>query len=146
MHEYLIEVKKAQPCYNYSMSTQFNKHIPIIIGIGLPVLFIIGLVISVAVQSSQIQPHYSFIYSIKLENPVPIKAPPTTTPEFIYKYYTYNVIDNTSHIISSDQLKSYKLDPGPSSPDGYVVRFEYTNSGIFELFGSGGKSRNGWYI
>lgn len=121
------------------------------IGIGLPVLFCIGLVLAIAFQSSNIQPKYGFVYSITRTSDAPVVASGTTVPVTAKStqtqtFYNYNVLDNTSHTITADQLKTYKLDLGPSSPDGYIVRYEYVNSGIFELFGSGSRSENGWYI
>ena len=59
--------------------------------------------------------------------------------------YLYDVKSNTSHIITFDDTKNYTVDPSPSSPDGYNIKYEYNNNGFFELFGSN-NNNSGYFI
>ena len=52
--------------------------------------------------------------------------------------YVYDVTSDSSHQVTFDEAKKLNLDPGPSSPDGYTVKFEYNSDGIFGVFGSNG--------
>jgi hypothetical protein len=59
------------------------------------------------------------------------------------KLYYYSVTENTSREISLEDAQKLILVAGPSSPDGYNVKYEYNNDGIFELFGG---SRDSGYV
>ena len=59
--------------------------------------------------------------------------------------YVYDLLTNSSHLVTIDEAKKFNLDPGPSSPDGYTINYRYYNSGIFELFGSDNRNQ-GYYI
>ena len=57
----------------------------------------------------------------------------------------YDIKNNSSHQITLEEASKYSLDPGPSSPDGYNVDYNYGHNGIFEIFGSN-KNNNNYYI
>jgi hypothetical protein len=59
--------------------------------------------------------------------------------------YYYSVQDDTTREISFEEAEALAVTPGPSSPDGYTVSYEYNSDGIFELFGSSG-SNSGYVI
>jgi hypothetical protein len=145
-----------------------KKNLPLIIGISLPVIFIIVISVVIFTPSFFIKPQYNFIYStespyysydqgykntyIVENNHIATQALPVPTDNRIYAYkgdsptlYLYDVKNNSSHQITLDEAKNYFLDPGPSSPDGYIVRYEYSHNGIFELFGSN-QNGSGYFI
>ena len=148
-----------------------NKHIPLIIGISLPIVFIIIISAVIFIPSLSIKPQYNFIYTngnnqyqynqiysntYSVENnhlvlhPQSIQIEQKNNPNIKVidapTIYLYDVKNNTSHQITFDEAKNYTLDPGPSSPDGYTVKYEYSNNGIFDLFGGSQNNGNGFFI
>jgi type II secretory pathway pseudopilin PulG len=152
-----------------------KKHLPLIVGLALPVLFIIIISLVVFLPSITIKPQHNFLYTkvdsynrygqsyttaYKVEDskittvitPIPnYKELYGTTTSLLKEavnlpdLYLYDVKSNTSHKITLDQAQTYTLDPGPSSPDGYTVAYNYSNDGIFDLFGSS-NSNDGYFI
>lgn len=142
-----------------------KKNIPLLVGIALPILFIVGISIAVFVPSIFINPQHNFIYTeentyygygqgyrstYKVENDRIVLEQLPMRDKDTYKgdaptLYVYNIKTDTSHQISIDQADLLRIDPGPSSPDGYTVSYQYGHSGIFELFGSSSDS-NGFFI
>ncbi|HEY4478629.1 MAG TPA: hypothetical protein VI775_02195 [Candidatus Paceibacterota bacterium] len=120
-----------------------KENITLIIGIALPIIFIIIISLVIYLPSLSINPKYDFIYSINDNNYYYIKD--ENDKEIKKTYYLYDIENNTSHKIESVDIEKYSLDPGPSSPDGYTVSYGYDNNGIFEIFGSN-SNRNGYYI
>ncbi len=59
--------------------------------------------------------------------------------------YLYNIINGSSKEISLEDAQKYSLDPGPTSPDGYNINYDYNYGGIFDLMGGGGNN-SGYYI
>lgn len=147
------------------------KNLPLLVGILLPIVFIAVLSLAIYLPTFSIKPQYDFIYSLDTyqygdymntytdryvlnDNHIDVQQVDIDTNQTLNQklrkrnmptLYVYNVKTNTSHQITLDEAKTYTLDPGPSSPDGYVVKYEYTNNGIFELFGSS-QSRDGYFI
>lgn len=84
----------------------------------------------------------------------PIKLAPSPYKDISLSYeieiveaptlYFYDVEENTSREISLEEAQKLSVDAGPASPDGYQIKFEYGNDGIFELFGS--NDRTGYFI
>ena len=144
-----------------------NKNLPLIIGIALPVLFIGIISIVIFTPSLFVNPKYNFLYSTddayyyynqgyrnnyKVDNNRLISEVTQTQPGVAYTYrgdapnlFLYDVKADTSHQIDFTEAKKLFLDPGPSSPDGYIVKYEYNNDGIFELFGSR-NNNSGYFI
>ena len=144
---------------------KITKNIPLFIGIILPIVFILILSVVFFTPSLFIKPQYNFLYSTYyydynnrysttyvVENnrlslsPLPTTAGVTDT----YKgdnlpLYLYDVKNNSTHQVDWSEAKNFNIDPGPSSPDGYIVKYQYSNDGIFELFGSNG-NQNGYVI
>ena len=138
------------------------------VGIALPIIFIILISIIVFVPPLFIKPQNNFLYIIennyytynqgylneyKVVNgqlaldplPIPKNRPDLKLTE-APTLYLYNVKTNTSQQISFEEAKRYVLDPGPSSSDGYIVKYEYNNSGIFSIFGGSNGDINGYFI
>jgi hypothetical protein len=151
---------------------KITKNIPLLVGIALPIVFILVISMIVFIPSLSIKPQYNFLYlksnspyyynynqeliGYALENNHLSLKPLPKTPDVAYKgdgngditrplLYLYDVKNNTAHQVEFDEAKNFVLDPGPSSPDGYTVSYQYGNSGIFELFGSGG-NQSGYVI
>jgi hypothetical protein len=115
-----------------------KKNLPLITGIALPIIFIAAISIVVFASSLSIRPQHDFIYSLSSLDYYHQDAASTTL-------YLYDLRTNSSHQIASSDVSTYALDPGPSSPDGYTVQYEYNNDGLFDLFGSGGND-SGYFI
>jgi hypothetical protein len=141
-----------------------NKNLPLVVGIALPLVFILIISVVIFAPSFFITPHYNFLYSVD-ENyyaygpsgyqngyivtgdHLNLEAYPVVkngVPQ-VYRgekppLYLYDVKTDSSHQVSFDDAKNYTVDPGPSSPDGYTVKYEYSNEGIFGLFGSSGNN------
>lgn len=144
-----------------------KKHLPLIVAIALPIIFIGILAIAILVPSMRMNPQHDFVYVDKYErdaNPYmvvtykndyvlkdgkielyPLNTPfdelsgiPKESREYrdAPKLYYYSVAENTSREISFADAQGLSLVPGPSSPDGYTVKYEYNSDGVFELFGS----------
>jgi len=144
-----------------------TKNLPLIVGISLPIIFIILISAIVFIPSLSMKPQYDFIYStedssygysqnykntyIVTGGRIAVQALPADKDiDPAYKgdspaLYLYDIKNNSSHKISFEEATKYALDQGPSSPDGYTVKYEYNNDGIFGLFGSNGDG-SGYFI
>ncbi len=146
-----------------------SKHLPLIIGVALPVLFIIIISLVIFTPSLSVKPQHNFIYTT--ENPAyysynetykntyrvegekivqvpivyPAENPRLQDVKDAATLYLYDVKANTSHQITLEEAAKYVVDPGPSSPDGYSVEYTYGHDGIFEIFGSN-NSNDGYFI
>ena len=114
-----------------------TKNTPLIIGIAVPVLFIIIMMAVVYLPKLSINPKHDFIYTLndtyeqyrntyKVEDgKIAIYANPINTYS-TYKgdypdLYIYDIEKSTSKMISQSEVSKLSLEPGPSSPDGYNV-------------------------
>jgi hypothetical protein len=143
-----------------------TKNLPLIIGIALPIVFILGISVFLFVPSHFVDPQYDFIYTMedryygfndhgyrntyKVEDgrialePLPTKEGWTYLGDMPV-LYRYDVNADTAHQISFNEALELSLDPGPSSPDGYTVAYQYGHSGIFEVLGSN-NDNSGYFI
>jgi hypothetical protein len=138
-----------------------KKNLPLIIGIALPIIFIIIISFVLFVPSLYVKPQHNFIYTTSdyygynqgyqetykvLNNRIVtervLPRDKETQQIGAPTLYVYNVQDDTSHQVSFDEVKDLAIDPGPSSPDGYTIAYEYGHDGIFELLGSDGNNNN----
>ena len=145
---------------------KITNNIPLLIGVALPIIIIFTISIIIFTPSLFIKPQYNFLYSntdtyyydynnrysntyVVEGNHLSLSSLPTTT-RVTYKgdnppLYLYDVKNNSTHQLDWSEAKNFNIDPGPSSPDGYIVKYLYSNDGIFELFGSNG-NQNGYVI
>lgn len=133
------------------------------VGIALPLLLIAALFAVLYLPSFFINPGYDFIYSnenpnaynLEYKNGYVVKGghiatePRETRPNVTQKadfptLYRYEVKTNTVHQIDFAEAQRLSIDPGPSSPDGYTVSYEYSSGGGLFLFG--GYSSDGGYF
>lgn len=139
-----------------------NKNLPLIIGVALPIVFIVIIAIVIFAPSYFMKPAYNFIYTFdsnyypynksyyKVENGKIIPETFTDKEKVdssknVPTLYRYDISKDASYVISYEEAKKLNLDPGPTSPDGYTVAYEYNHDGIFEIFGSNNNSR-GYFI
>ena len=150
----------------YTTGIMKTKNLPLIVGIAMPVVFILIISLVVFTPSLFVKPQHNFIYTAsdnypaygydrykntyKIENnhltlvPVILNTNETVHGD-MPTLYMYDVKTDTTHLLSFDEAKKLSLDPGPSSPDGYTVSYKYGNNGIFNLFGSNGND-SGYFI
>lgn len=141
------------------------EHLPLIIGIALPLLFI-AIAISISSLSvSAIKPAHDFIYAqdsglsyggnfmydysvsgstiVREQMIDSSQLPHERVVREAPQLFLYDIETNTTKEISFDEAKALMLAAGPSSPDGYMVDFRY--QGSFGFFGGGG-SESGYFI
>jgi hypothetical protein len=134
------------------------------VGIALPILLIGALFAVIYLPSLNVKPAYDFVYSSEGEyygpyrqykNSYEVKGgrlvirensfPEDAVPyEDAPRLYRYTVADDTVREISFEETAQFSLEPGPSSPDGYIVSYEYRGSGSFFPFG--GSSSGGYFV
>lgn len=135
---------------------KITKNIPLLVGIALPIIFILIISVVIFGPSLFIKPQYNFLYSTDdsyyryneaYSNKYEVKdnhlslSPLPVNTGVIYKdnnppLFLYDVKNDSTHQIDFDTAKNFTLDPGPSSPDGYSIIYKYNHEGLFELFGN----------
>jgi hypothetical protein len=143
-----------------------NKNFPIIVAVVLPIIFVIVIAFVAYIPNSAIKPQYNFIYitstgvvygSTNYSNMYDVEnghialepqivLPNETNVQNAPKLYLYDVKDNSSHEITLVDAHAYTLDPGPSSPDGYTINYEYGEDGALGVFGSDNEANTGYFI
>lgn len=150
------------------MILAMNKQkLPLIIAIALPIIFIVIISVVIFLPSVFVKPAHDFIYTTEgssygypnyrttysIKNDRIVSDVVILTKQQLENnniqnapvLYRYDVVNDTSHEITFEEAQKLSLDPGPSSPDGYTVSYEYGHDGIFELFGSN-NNNNGYFI
>lgn len=142
-----------------------TNNLPLIVGIALPFIFILIVLAAAYIPSLSVDPQHDFMYTqqeysyssqTRYKNTYKVEGGRIATEPlknliegFEYSefpdIYLYDVENDTSRKISFEEAKDYALQAGPSSPDGYVVSYEYGHNGIFEIFGSNDSDR-GYFI
>ena len=137
----------------------FKKEtLPLIIGIGLPLLLIAYVAATVYLPSLFNKPLYDFVYAtgydsryVTVENQtVKLNQKPSYYPNEASRspevdLYYYDVSRESSKLISLEEAQTHKLDPSEKSPDGYVVSNDRDRSYSFFPFFYGGSDR-GTYL
>jgi hypothetical protein len=142
-----------------------TKNLPLIVGIALPIVFIIVLSVVIFAPTLFVTPTHNFVYSTNgnyygddyyqntykvvsghiVLDPVPPRYATDRQRKDAPPLYLYDVKTDSSHQITLAEAGQYTVDPGPSSPDGYTIAYEYGHNGIFEIFGSD-NSNNGYFV
>lgn len=132
-----------------------RKHLPLLIGIAIPVLMVLLVAGSIVIPGMLVQPQYGFLYLTtsdystnweyaveggklvkrKGRNPADTGAEPTL--------YVHDMRKNESGVVTFDEAQKLKLDPGRLSPDGFEV--VQGRQGDF-LFFSGPRYDGEYYI
>lgn len=145
------------------MQENIKQKLPIIIGVGLPLVLILWILVFVYILPSIfVKPKYNFIYVTGYENQyirvinrkIQIDPCPYNYYESCSSYlhnvnfYLYDVKNNESTPLSLEEVEEYKLDSSEKSTDSYVVRSSRDQGSDFYFFpffwGSG--VREGYYI
>ena len=134
-----------------------REHLPLIVGIGLPLLLIAYIVATIYIPPLFNKPQYDFVYATGYDGryvtvangTVTVSPLPTYTYEQNrqpqYNLYVYNVGDSKTTLISLDQARAYRLDPSDKSQDGYTVSSNRDSSYSFFPFFYGGYDY-GYYL
>lgn len=147
-----------------------KEKISIVVGLALPVLFIIFIAVWLSVRTSSVQPQSNFIYTVAgeyspqkygvlfennyiVENGKIKLKPVLHTKDEIANYdmrkamdlYVYDVKNNINQKVTVEEAQKLLITDSNISPDGYWVAYEYGNGGIFEIFG-GNDSNSGYFI
>ena len=133
-----------------------TKHLPIVIGTLLPVLVILVVSISIFLPTFVLKPQYDFIYTLydsypsygknyqnsyRVEDGKIALAPVIFREDIVANevspaLFLYDVERDSTRQITFEEAQEYNLDPGSTSPDGFIVVHDRGHNGIFELFGS----------
>ncbi|MEO6536768.1 MAG: hypothetical protein ABIT47_03655 [Candidatus Paceibacterota bacterium] len=143
-------------------------NLPLLLGIALPILFVISISLAIYLPTLSIKPAHDFLYTqdsrsgysyngyqneYHIESGkvtlVPSEArtlganesPRPSAPRLYY----YNTSTNAAREISYEEAQALSVISGPTSPDGYLVEYRYNSSGIFDLFGGNGDG-SGYYV
>lgn len=132
-----------------------KEHLPIVIGIALPVLMIVGVVGAVFVpawitdppQTDFLFAHGNYNYTTHYEmqgstlTKVDIPAPkddPYYRPEPPPALYRYDVQEDRATPVTFEEAKALKLDGSTRSPDGFTIGRGHSDRGVFPIFFDGG--------
>jgi hypothetical protein len=142
-----------------------KKNLTLYIAIALPLLFVIIVAIAIYIPTNFTNPQYKLVYTddtygiyknnyvvesgkiVTKNNLELIKYSPEDLKYYSdsAKLYLYDFETNSSTEITLAEAQQYAAFRGPSSPDGYSVERNYSNAGIFEIFGSY-DNRNQFFI
>jgi hypothetical protein len=134
-----------------------KKNLPLIIGLALPIIFIIIIAAVVYWPSNFVNPKHNFVYLDQsygsyLTDIVVVEDKITTvssgTSDMYAKQptiYLYDFSKNASYEITLEEAKQLSVTKGPASPDGYSIGRNNSHSGIFEIFGSY-EDNSGYFI
>jgi len=147
------------------MQERTKQKLPIIIGVGLPLLLVLWIILFVYILPSIfVKPKYNFIYVTGYERNYVrvvdgiIQTAPCPYVETEYKncthylkdinFYLYDANNDENIPLTLSEAKEYKLDSSEKSPDGYVLRDNKDSSGGFYLFPFfwGSNASRGYYI
>lgn len=136
-----------------------KEKLPLIVGIGLPLLLILYVAVSAYLPSLFVKPKYNFVYTTDsyydyninvIDGRINIEPRYTDYGTRTYRpkqptLFLYDVTDDKSKQISLVQAQTYTLDPSSKSPDGFTVGRSESGSYSFFPFFFGGYDR-GTYL
>ena len=130
--------------------------LPLIVGIGLPLVLVVFVLINSYLPSIYLKPRYNFIYANRNYDwdMMVVDGRLSYSPKYQYYsgtysqnqpiIYLYDVIQNKSTQISPSAAQAYKLDPSNKSPDGFTVENSSSSYSYFPFFWE--SSDSGVYI
>ncbi len=147
-----------------------KKNIPLLVGILLPIVFIIILSVVVFLPMHSVNPAHNFLYASnsysyrndengqtrmnnfiiqngKLFRNTPSASPLEQNQNIKYidpELYMYDVKTDTIRKTTFEEAEKYVYEDSRTSSDGYTVQYDYNNAGIFELFGA--RSNPGYVV
>lgn len=140
------------------------KHLPLIVGIGLPLVCIAILSAAIYIPRQSLKPAHDFVYSQRsgyssgaTYSYSVVNGKVTRSVRDGYNtdaslspdaetggLYLYDVETDTVRPLLWAEAKTLSFEPSHLSSDGYEVEYGSRNSGILELFGDG--NRNNVYV
>jgi hypothetical protein len=138
-----------------------KKYLPFIVALGLPLIFVFGVVIYAMLLSPSPFEIKNKIVMTSDEDFVFVdnQGMATINEEKIeerndrnrYNYiskddiefYVYNPEEDEMKEVSYEDVQKFKLHPGKESPDGITIKYEYSRNNIASLFGA--ESQRGYY-
>ncbi len=148
----------------YRLAMGLKKHLPLIVGIGVPVLMILFIIGSIYFPRLTAKPQYDFLhtndgphyygyrrytYSVEgnrlvrtqVDVSAQVSAQHISEPEL----FRHDTARNTSRKISFEEALALTLDRASRSPDGFEVGRGGGADGIFPFF-FGGRDYNAVYL
>lgn len=143
-----------------------GRNIPVLVGLLLPIVFIIIVLLVTYIPILSIKPAHNFLYTLGPENYrqevyknafsvqngklVMIPTGVVDVPEYATlserpQLYLYDVAAHTTHQVTFEEMQNMSFVSGPSSPDGYLVEYRYGGYGGGFLFGGSGDN-SGYFI
>ncbi|MFH1714085.1 MAG: hypothetical protein ABH831_00605 [Candidatus Nealsonbacteria bacterium] len=149
------------------MKESMKQKLPLIIGVGLPLILVLWIVVFVYVLPSIfVNPTYSFIYATSydaryirvVDEKVKIDPCPYSPDERMMdcsnyylrdlEFYLYDMEGKENIPLTLEEVEKYNLDSSEKSPDGYLVSSNTERSGDFYFFPFfwGSSPSRGFYI
>jgi len=135
-----------------------KETLPLVIGVGLPLLLIAYVIATVYIPPLFNKPQYNFIYATGYDSryvtvtneritvdPLPAYSYEATR-QAQFNLHLYDVSAEKTKLISQEEAQNYRLDPTDKSPDGYTVTTNRDSSySVFPFFFGGGYDY-GYYL
>ena len=143
-----------------------KKNFPLAVGVLLPLVVVLALVVAVFVPALLANPQYDFLFTNEgydynrvyrftyqvADGRIALKPVELHLGEYDHSVieerptlFRYSAHDGAVHEVSFADAESLALDPGPSSPDGYIVEYGASRGGGFFLFYDS-RDSSGYYI
>jgi len=129
-----------------------KEKLPLLVGIGLPILLILYVAVTSYIPSLFVKPKYNFVYATNsyydyninvIGGKISVEPRYTNYGARTYRpqqptLFLYDVTEDKSKQISLAQAQTYTLDPSNKSPDGFTVgRRESDGYSYFPFFFGG---------
>ena len=134
-----------------------KEKLPLIVGIGLPILLVFYVILSSYLPALFVKPKYNFVYTTGNYYDYDINVvggKVTINPRNYGNYsyssnepnlYLYDVSEDKSILITTNQAEDYYLDSSNKSPDGFTVERGDGGGGFFPFFWYDSYD-NGYYL
>ncbi|MEA2092890.1 MAG: hypothetical protein U9P61_02905 [Patescibacteria group bacterium] len=138
-----------------------KKYLPFIVALGLPLIFVFGVVVYAMLSDSSpfeienkivMVSDDDFVF-INDQDVVEIneerieKRNDSISYNYISKedidFYVYNPEEDETEEVSYEDVQKFKLHPGEKSPDGITIEYKHSRNDIASLFGA--ESQRGYY-
>lgn len=144
-----------------------KAHWPLVVGLGLPVVFILVIFLSVYIPTKTAKPSQDFVYvygnysgygenyivkdgKLVLEKEPGYVRMPSDSQKINYKIpeiYIYHVEAGESKKIDYSQAQGLKLNINQESRDGFRIEYGGGRGGLFfDMFGGGDRDYNSKYV
>lgn len=165
-----------QSCYIIEDMDFIKKNLILLLAFALPIIFVVGVAVSVELSDRQPTTSYNFVYATcsdsyspycnnylqkrfsVIDDKITVNEIATSTltdfkepmPENFNNYmprlFLYDVQTKDSREITLTEAENLSLSGLLTSPDGYTISGEYTRNGGDAFFVFGGYSSYGYYL